>query len=116
VTVPWAPDLPQCFLHAGYHEQPVDNVIRESMDTGPPKARVRATVAYVSVKAAMIMSNSQRLSFLQFYRQVLAWGTIPFALDDPDGVSRAYFIVAPPSFAKVGKSWRVDMALEYLFV
>ncbi len=112
-TVPWGPDLPQCFLRAGYTIQPQDNVLREQMDVGPPKARARSTVQNVEVKAAMRMDNEQRRSFLVYYNKVIRFGTIAFALDDPDGVTREYFMTGPPSLVPEGLGWRCDMQLRY---
>jgi len=112
-AIPWAPDLPQRFLQDGYSIAPVDNVIRETMDVGPPKLRRRSTIAVVRVTAAMRMTDSQRLTFNDFFRQVLFEGTIPFALDDPDGVSREYFVIAQPQMIREDLYWRVALQLEY---
>jgi hypothetical protein len=114
VTVPWAMDLPQCFLRASYAIQPVDNVIREPMEVGPPKQRRRSTVQVVHVAASMHFTATQRLSFLVYFRKVLLDGTIPFALPDPDGIIQHYTMTAPPTLAPEGRGWRCDMALQYI--
>ncbi|MEO8466237.1 MAG: hypothetical protein ABI640_12910 [Gammaproteobacteria bacterium] len=116
MAIPWAPDLPQKFLRAGYQIEPIDNVIRESMEVGPPKIRRRSTVQVNKINAAMSMTNEQRRSFESFYRVVLFEGTIAFALDDPDGITREFFIIAPPVIQPEGRGWRVDLQLQYTAV
>lgn len=113
-TVPWAPDLPQCFLRDSYAIQYADNVLREPMDVGPPKSRRRSTVQVVNVRASMQFTAAQRRSFSTYYRKVLLDGTVPFALDDPDGVVQHYTMTAPPSLAPVGLGWRCEMQLQYI--
>ena len=112
-VVPWNPDLPQKFLRDSYSIQPVDNVLRETMDVGPPKSRPRSTVSIVRVTAAMHFTGAQRRTFLSYYRIVLRWGTIAFALDDPDGITQQYYMIAPPQLKPDGLGWRCDMQLQY---
>lgn len=113
-AVPWAPDLPQCFQRAGYQIAPVDNVLRESMDVGPPKMRRRSSIQVVRVAAAMYMTSEQHRSFRAFYYDVLSEGTVAFALDDPDGVSHEFNIIEPPTAQPSGVGWMVNFSLQYI--
>jgi hypothetical protein len=113
-TVPWAPDLPQCFLRESYQLQPTDNVLREEMEIGPPKQRRRSTVQVVHVQASMQFTAEQRRNFLIYYRKVILEGTVAFALEDPDGIVQHYTMTAPPSLAPQGTGWRCAMALQYI--
>lgn len=113
LAVPWPPDLPQCFLRASYGIQPLDNVLRSEMDVGPPKMRRRSTLNVVQVSASMWFTQAQRRSFQIYYRTVILEGTVPFVLDDPDGISQQYYMAAPPSLVPEGLGWRCDMKLQY---
>jgi len=115
-AAPWPVNLPASFEAEGYAVRPRENVIREQMDVGPPKTRRRASVAVVDVTGEFKMTSQQKVQFDAFYRGVLFHGTRPFAMRDPDGVLREYFVqsVAYVQGADIWPYWRVQLELWYI--
>ena len=74
-------------------------MLRETMDTGPAKTRLRGTSAPTRVQGQMVMTNAQLKTFDTFYRSSVFYGTTPFAMKDQLGTLRSMTIVEPPSFS-----------------
>ncbi len=117
VGVQWPAALPQTFRVDGASIEPQENVIRETMDVGPPKTRRRASVSWVRATNEMLLTDAQRRFFHAFYRTTLFHGTRPFQKRDDDGVLRDYFMFAPPRYSQdmsIWPYWRCQLSLEYI--
>lgn len=79
----WPSTLPQEFEEDSYKEVPMDNVIRSSTTSGPPKQRRRFTCTPVEVSGIFIMSLDQLATFDTFYNTTIAGGSLPFTGTHP---------------------------------
>jgi len=115
-TLSWPQSLPQRFNRDGYAEAPGENVLRETMDTGPAKTRLRGTSAPTRVTGQMVMDDDQLRLFKEFYQSSLFYGVVPFSMPDQLGTVRSMTIVEPPSYATRSDSLltSVTLALEYI--
>jgi hypothetical protein len=112
----WPGTLPQDFLVDGYQESPPDNLIRQTMEVGPPKVRRRQTSAPRIVQAAQIL-NATELGYLEtFVVTTTSYGADQFDMPHPRSGSTVYarFFKMPTYTALSPGIWRVGYQFEIL--
>ncbi|MBX4884046.1 hypothetical protein HJA90_10670 [Rhizobium bangladeshense] len=116
MTVPsWPATLPQAFLKDGYSEEEADNLLASNVSVGPAKVRRRTTSDVYPITGSMMMSEAQRQIFRSFVQADTKDRAIAFTFPDPHGGSALLVRMRqPPSYAAIGISWRVQIALEVL--
>lgn len=97
------PLLPPLTSIKGFSGTEADNVIRTSMDIGPAKVRRRSTAAPIIYKLShAAYTKAQLMTFLQFYRDDVAHGALPFTMDDPlTETEITCKFLSPPQWAPV---------------
>ncbi len=113
----WPTSLPQRPLADGFSETPPNLLVRSATDTGPAKARRRATAGVTKLKASFRLSPSQLATFRSFFASDLHGGNLSFSWTHPvTGAVGAFRIVPPPSIEPIaaGIAWRVSLDLELL--
>ena len=107
----WPTTLPQSPLQAGFSESLPNNVIRTSMDLGPPKVRRRDTAGVRPMVFKMKMSTAQVATLETFFEDDLSSGVMPFYYTHPrtGATVSIQFIVPPRIRAADGRWWAVDM-------
>ena len=76
----WPASLTQGpLLLDGSDETLAKNTIRSQLDAGPDKVRVRSSALGSTHNAVVrLKSKAERLTLVEFYRQTLAYGSLPF--------------------------------------
>lgn len=114
----WPADLPQKPLIDGYSESPQSQVLRSSMDAGPPKTRRRFTAATRAIPVNFTLSNAQLATFESFFEADIQGGSLPFDMPHPRTGATVSMLVAgdpPYQLTPVGSGneyWRLSMKLE----
>lgn len=113
----WPETLPSCPLASGYSEAPKSQVLRSSMDAGPPKSRRRFTAALRTVSVQLVMSKVQLAEFEAWFDADIQGGALPFNWTQPrtDEVVSVVIVGDPPyQIAPLGNShhWTLSMQLE----
>jgi len=79
----WPTDLPQYVQQDAYTETIIDPVLRTTMDAGPVKTRLRFTMVPEQFTVSLLLTQVQRLSFLNFYKSSLNYGVDVFSWHHP---------------------------------
>lgn len=113
----WPSSLPQSQF-VGLTDQFGEMGIRTPTDGGPSKVRARFTSAERKVPVPIVLFNSQRIVFDNFYRNVI-FGVNPFEWEDPvvDDLVVFRFVTSPRWTMGVnssGRIWSATMDLEIL--
>ena len=116
-TENWPLTLPQAFQQNGYTEGEYNNVVKSKMNTGPDKRRLRCSVSYLPVGGKMILSNAQKSTFYDFFKNNISYGAVPFNFPDPNNPSSIIevYLDSKKISAKSGTSWDLTMTLKALF-
>ena len=115
-SITWPATLPQDFLVQSYSESPPDNLIRQSMDVGPPKVRRRQTAAPRIIRAAQNLSSTE-LGYLEtFYVTTSYSGALAMDLPHPrTGSTVEARFKTPPTYTALGAGrWMVNYEFEVL--
>ncbi len=113
----WPADLPQSPLVGGFQETLPQLGIRTTMDLGPAKTRRRYTAGVTRWAIAFRFSETNRRSFLVFWKDTLEGGTQPFILPHPLTAEQLTCrIIGEPTFTPLsrGMFWNADMNIEIL--
>lgn len=78
----WPVTLPQQFLMQGYSETPPSNIIRSTMDQGPPKDRRRSTDNERLFSVSMELTEAQIAIWEDFYYNTIQ-EVLPFDFPHP---------------------------------
>jgi hypothetical protein len=110
----WPTTLPQTPMMRGFGETPGDNVIRTSMDVGPPKLRRRSTAVPRNFTLVIRCTTAQIDILDDFFTGDCRDGSLPFDWKHPrTGGAATYVWGAPPKYAPVfGDFWEASMSLE----
>lgn len=108
----WPTTLPTAFLVRGYTEQKQDNAVRFQPDVGPPKLRRRSTAAARTITGALVLKQSLREVFDDFYSTMLSDGADTFTWKDPGKGPGTYVFNAPPQYRLLAPgTWEVTVQL-----
>lgn len=114
----WPSTLPQLPLADGYSESPQSQVLRSSMDAGPPKTRRRFTAATRSIPMSVTLSNAQVVIFETWFDADIQGGSLPFDMAQPRTGAVVSMLIAgepPYQLTPIGTGseyWRLTMQLE----
>lgn len=112
----WPATLPQRPLVAGYGESRQSQVLRSSMDAGPPKVRRRFSAAAQNFNVQWRMDSTQLDTFTTFFDTDIQGGSLRFDIPHPRSgttVSARFQDVYSIS-ALGGTNWNVSATLEVL--
>lgn len=112
----WPATVPDDLSVEGYYESPPDNLLRQSMDAGPPKVRRRTTSNVRPIRGKIIMTTTQLAAFDTFYTDTLSSGALTFNFDHPrTGTTEEMRFVRPPDYTSIGPThWEVSLDMEIL--
>lgn len=97
MTASWPLSLPAAPLRGSWSETLEDDVIAFRPEVGPPKLRRRATSSWSTAQAGFVMTAAQVSQFLDFYRNIVANGSLPFTFMHPvEGVAATWTFEAAP--------------------
>lgn len=93
-----------------------DVTVRSDMDVGPAKIRARFTDAVDQYTVSILMTLDEYSTLADFYKTVLAGGSLPFLFHDPMTDSDQVFRFASPPDIKPlgGLIFKVSMQWEKL--
>lgn len=112
MTNVWPVTLPKAMLAEGYSEQFQENAIRFQPEVGPAKMRRRGTAAGRVIEGAIVVKQSLRDVFDDFYETTLSHGTDTFYWHDAGNGPGTYAFNAPPSYSCVAPgTWRIALQL-----
>lgn len=109
-TLPDKPDT------SGYSEEYADPVIRNEMDSGPEKQRLKYTAIPLNISCQMNLSSAQKTTLLNFWKNTISYGSESFEwLNWDDDSSANYRFTAPPKVVTVtGDLWTMSLTLQRL--
>jgi hypothetical protein len=112
----WPDTLPACVLDDGYNEQQEVNVAEFAAEVGPPLRRRRSSISTSLIEHLLILDADQVQILLDFYRDDLKDGALPFTRTHPrDQVTEGCFIFTkPPVFTSIAPYWRAAISLRSL--
>lgn len=115
--VTWPLGLPQQFQQKGYSEGNTDNVLRSKNNTGPPKRRLRSSVAQLPITGNMLLSNFQKGIFSNFYTDDAKYGSLSVDFPDPNdpGNYVEVFINSKNLTPVSGNTWQLALQLTALY-
>ena len=87
----WPSYLPQVMRLEGLSGKKKSNVIRTQMDAGPQKARRRYTVSTKDFTGSIVLNETQRELFENWYDNVLGSGALRFVMKDPQTLQLSEF-------------------------
>lgn len=114
----WPSTLPQLPLSDSYSESPQSQVLRSSMDAGPPKTRRRFTAATRAIPMSFTLTNAQVEIFETWFDADIQGGSLPFDMIQPrTGIAVTMLISGEPPYqlTPIGTGseyWRLSMQLE----
>ena len=112
MTNVWPLTLPTALLVQGFSEQPQDNIVRFQPEVGPAKLRRRGTAAARLIDGMLILKQSSRNVFDDFYKTTLSHGADAFYWKDPGNGPGVYAFSAPPQYSLIAPGvWRVGIQL-----
>jgi|GEM_PF-2396663 len=114
-TAPWPPDVNTYARTGTYSEQIDTNFSEFAPEVGPPKRRRRMSISSDTITFSTWMRSAEYASFLDFYRTVLADGTLPFLRARPrTGTTETFvFVGQAPSVKDVGYNlYEVQMTMK----
>lgn len=115
----WPGTLPTLEIVGAFSFTLADDTVRTEMDVGPPKVRRRAASRPVPVRMGHpALTAVQAATFVTFYRDTLAGGSLAFDMADPrpgaTGNASLRFS-APPTITPAAPAvWGVSCDLEIL--
>lgn len=111
----WPATLPEKPERDGYNEDVTPNVSSFDPDVGPPTAWRRSTLDGRKIRMSFVFTNSQRDTFLTFYRSTLFDGVRPFLWTNPSyGVEKRYLFdpKTPPAIESIGHEfWKIQVSV-----
>lgn len=114
----WPSTLPEP-VSDNYGVDPVDQVIRTSMESGPARTRRRTTNRNDHVTASWFMTDAQVAIFRTWFDNALeaaggaSWFTVTLALATGGKVSTTAKFIGPPKMSHAGGlQWSVSAQLE----
>jgi hypothetical protein len=114
----WPASLPQDVLVDGYGERFPDGKIRTPMETGPAKQRPRFTATVTPLKVTIELPRADVQTLLEFYRDMLGMGSLPFDWLHPRTLATVTmrFAADPPEPKPLpgAQLWSVALDLEIL--
>jgi len=87
----WPSNIPQYFNVAGFNEEPIDNAIRTTMETGDVKIRRRFTGQHYVISGAIDMTAAEFETFRAWWRDNLRDGVLSFDWVHPTSQQSATF-------------------------
>jgi len=104
MAIPWPPELVKCVQRSSFAQtEDPDIKIRTSMATGPKKVRSRYFKGIPQYSIGLIFSRDEHEIFLNFYRNTLSNGELPFEFENPVNLRLEHFrMITPPQTAFVG--------------
>lgn len=93
-TKPPAP-LDGCW--STWDETQADNVVRNTMDKGNVRTRLRYTGVNRTVNASVKLSADKYIPFRNWFNRDQAFGTIPTEVKTPYGTTELFLWTAPPT-------------------
>lgn len=84
-TASWPETLPKEFLARGFSYGTKGNAVRSKVDQGPAYQRPRYSTRTDSFTAMVILNQTQLNTFLDWYHDDLAGGSMPFTHSHPLG-------------------------------
>ena len=103
MSITWPPTLPDAFDAQGLEITMPDNVIRQSMETGPPKQRRRDTSAPYKIQGRITMTVAQLVIFEDFFTNVIKSGALQFDWKHPYTLAPARFRIMSTPRIVTGK-------------
>lgn len=111
----WPTTLPQALLLSGYGQKAADVILRTSMDTGPAKARRRASAGVEPVEGKLIVTAIELGYLRTFYDTTLLNGALRFSWKDPvTGTSEELRFTKPLAWTSVLGKYQVVLSLEIM--
>lgn len=93
----WPSSLPQELLLGNLTYQHGDPTVRSSVEAGQDKVRRRYSVAPDEVSGQMYLTDAQRATLRDFYRNTTQGGALRFDWKDPfDGTTNEFRFTSPP--------------------
>jgi len=117
MAVPYPPDLPTEPQRNGFSVSQKNNVITSEVDIGEAKKRRRYTDPIMAQSWSMILTPTQKNSFINWFIVDLQSGVQRFDFTDPfSGVSSEFRINGMPTFAPYSScgSYIVSFNVELL--
>lgn len=98
MPIDWPATVAENALEDGYSGQEPDNLVRQPMDSGPPKVRRRGTAAAAPVSFRQNLSTAELADLVTFYRTTLKYGALEFVRKHPrTGSDVTMLYAAPPA-------------------
>lgn len=114
-SIVWPSSLPQVLRLDGQKGRRKSNVIRTEMDAGPIKARRRYTVTEKLFEGSVILTEEQRETLENWYKNDLGDGTLRFVMKDPQTLVPAEFrFTEDYDEDSLDGLWQITMKLEKL--
>jgi hypothetical protein len=99
----WPSSLPNYLLQDGFSKTYADNLVRQDMSVGPPKARRRSTSGVTPIKGRQVLTSTQLATFSTFFETTLSDGATTFTWVDPITRATASFkFASPPTVTTTG--------------
>lgn len=95
----WPASLPG--IRIPVTDQPQDQTLRTSMDSGPDKVRRRFSAGVRNQTMPMRLKGSQLDVLEDFYFDTLKGGSLSFDMENPKGGTSSYRFTAPPTSVMV---------------
>lgn len=116
MTAVWPSQVPAKELHAGYAEAPESNIAEFPVEVGPPKSRRRSSVTTALISFEQILSAGEYDALMDFWRDQLKDGVLPFVRVHPRTRALATFrFAAPPGMRALADDvYRVTLQLRQL--
>ena len=83
MSITWPITLPQALDADGLTITNPDNTIKQNMDVGPPKTRMRDSSAPYKITGKITMTVAQYILFDEFYNETLRYGSLSFGWKHP---------------------------------
>lgn len=116
----WPATLPPRPVVDGYSRRPAANVVRTEMDAGTAQQRRATTGRPRPVSCAIVVSDTQKEIFEDFFETTLAAGSLPFDwVQFESGAAVTYRFMHPDPWELAPRNpgatrWRINMRLERL--
>jgi SPRY domain/BNR repeat-like domain len=98
-----------------YSETPDTNFAEFAPEVGPPKRRRRMSISSDTVSFTLVMNNTEYALFLNFYRNTLKDGTLPFQFNRPrTGMLESFIFTTKAPSVKFSdfNLWEVEFTLR----
>lgn len=100
---PWPSTLPQKPLFYEYKDSEPDNAIRQPMEVGPPKIRLRSSSKGENKELSFVFTSAEKAIFKTLYQTTLKYGSLPYEWADPEtGTTYDWVFTNVPSYTPLG--------------